>query len=97
MSSRESSREFLGDGLLDNEAPSATRELPAVVADDDAPVLLATSSGPGGAADRGAGGVSDTVLFLLTVNVVIGSGIVGLPFAFNQAGLITSLLSMLGC
>lgn len=90
--SSDGSRDYLGDGLLANEAAAASREqpLPSVIA-DDAPALLAAPS----AGERGAG-VSDAVLFLLTVNVVIGSGIVGLPYAFNSAGLVVSLVSMVG-
>lgn len=90
--SSDGSTDFLGDGLLANEAAAASREqpLPSVVADDAPPEIAPGASG----SERG--GVSDLVLFLLTVNVVIGSGIVGLPYAFNSAGLITSLVSMVG-
>lgn len=35
--------------------------------------------------------VSDGMLYMLTVNVVVGSGIVGMPFAFQAAGAVTSV------
>jgi len=84
----------LGDGLLANEAVSSAREQPlaSVVADDGVGANVDVGGGTGGGSGApSTEGVSDTSLYILTVNAVVGSGIVGLPFAFHEAGVVLSL------
>lgn len=106
MSTPDSSLDELGDGLLANEAVSSARERPleAVVADTGDGVGADDADGAADGADEAAGaparaegeGMSDAALYVMTINVVVGSGIVGLPFAFHSAGVLLALCFVAG-